>query len=249
MKIKGNTVLITGGATGIGYALASALLEAGNKVVICGRRKNKLKQAESQLPGLQTRACDITEPGAGRGLIKKMIKDHPAFNILINNAGIQQILDFEENVPVRAMEKEITTNFTAPAHLANLAIPHLRKKKESAIVNISSGLGFIPLAVVPVYCASKAALHSFSVSLRQQLKETRIKVFEIIPPMVDTELDKGSRDSRGHKDRGIPPAEVAAETMKALRGNIFEHAVGMAQTLYQAVRSNQIQFVFRQMNG
>jgi uncharacterized oxidoreductase len=249
MNTKGNTILITGGATGIGYALAAAFIEAGNEVVICGRRENKLRDAEKQLAGIQTKVCDITDPAACKELIGWMKKNHPAFNILINNAGIQQMLDFKEDVSIDVIAKEITTNFTAQVHLANLSIRHFLKQKEAAIVNITSGLAYIPLAIMPVYCATKAALHSFSISLRHQLRNTSVNVFEIIPPMVDTELDHGSRGKRGQKDRGILPQVVAAETIKALEGNIFEHPVGMAQNLYKAAHSDQASIVFNRMNG
>jgi uncharacterized oxidoreductase len=248
MNTKGNTILITGGATGIGYALAAAFIEAGNEVVICGRRENKLRDAEKQLAGIQTKVCDITDPAACKELIGWMKKNHPAFNILINNAGIQQILDLKEDVPVDAIAKEITTNLTAQVHLANLSIKHFLKLKEAAIVNVTSGLAFVPLAIMPVYCATKAALHSFSVSLRHQLRDTGVKVFEIIPPIVDTELDHGSRGKRELKDRGIPPKNVAAETLKALEGNVFEHPVGMAQNLYKAAHSDQATVAFNRMN-
>ncbi|MDH4222696.1 MAG: SDR family NAD(P)-dependent oxidoreductase [candidate division Zixibacteria bacterium] len=249
MKIKENTILITGGATGIGYALASAFLEAGNQVIICGRRKDKLKEAEKKLSGIQVRICDVTDFVACVELIEWMKKNHPSFNMLINNAGIQQILDFKQKVPVEAISNEITTNFTAPAHLANLSIRHFKKQKESAIINITSGLAYIPLAIMPVYCASKSALHTFSVSLRGQLRDTNVKVFEIIPPIVDTELDKGSRGKREQGDRGIQPKEVATETLKALEKNLFEHPIGMARNLYAAAHSDKALFVFNRMNG
>lgn len=248
MKIKGNTILITGGATGIGYALASALIQKGNQVIICGRRKDKLKKTEKILSGVQTKACDITDYNACEELIRWMKKSHPSFNMLINNAGIQQILDFKERVPVKMIAKEIATNFTAPLYLSNLCIKHFIKQKESSIINITSGLAYIPLALMPVYCATKSALHTFSVSLRHQLRDTNIRVFEIIPPMVDTDLDKGSRGKRGQGYRGIPPEEVAKETLKALEKNIFEHPVGMTHNLYKAAHSDKAISVFNRIN-
>ena len=249
MNITGNTILITGGATGIGYALASALMKAGNEIVICGRRENKLKKAAKDLPGIKIKVCDITDFTASEALIKWMKKEHPSFNVLINNAGIQQMLDFTGRVPVEAIAKEINTNFTAAVYLANLSIKHFLKKKKSSLVNITSGLAYIPLALMPVYCASKSALHAFSVSLRHQLKNTGIKVFEIIPPMVDTDLDRGSREGHGQEDRGIPPDDVAKETLISLKSDIFEHSVGMAKGLYNAAHSDKARFVFNKING
>ena len=122
------------------------------------------------------------------------------------------------------------------------------KQKESAIINVSSGLGFVPLAICPVYCATKAAVHSFCISLRHQLKNTSIKVFEIIPPIVDTELDKGARDKRGQEDRGIPPSEVAVAALKGIEKDEFEIAVGMAQNLRKGARANPEQ-TFNNMNS
>jgi len=144
-------------------------------------------------------------------------------------------------------EDEIEINLTAPIHLSAYFIPLLLKRKEAAIVNISSGLGFVPIASMPVYCATKAAIHSFSLSLRHQLKDTSIEVFEIIPPIVDTELDKGARGERGQQDRGIPPSEVARATLKALENDEYELAVGMAENLRMGSRNNPEQ-TFQNIN-
>jgi uncharacterized oxidoreductase len=249
MNTKGNTILITGGATGIGYALAKAFVEAGNEVIICGRREEYLKMAQKQIPGVITKVCDVTDPEACEGLIGWLRKEHPAFNVLVNNAGIQNILDLTKELPVGKIGQEITTNFAAPVQLANLVIPHFMAKKEAAIINVTSGLGFIPLAIMPVYCATKCGLHLFSISLRHQLRQTSIKVFEVVPPTVDTELDKGSREKRGYKDKGIPPSEVATGTLRGLGSDQFEIFIGRAQDLYNAAHSDKAQFVFDRMNG
>jgi uncharacterized oxidoreductase len=135
-------------------------------------------------------------------------------------------------------ENEIDINLTTPIHLSAYFIPLFLQQKESAIINVSSGLGFVPMAAMPVYCATKAAMHSFSVSIRHQLRKTSIKVFEVFPPMVDTELDNGARDRRGQVDKGISPAEVARATMKALEKNEYEIAIGMAQNLRMGARNN-----------
>ena len=179
MKISGNTILITGGATGIGFALADVFSEAGNEVIICGRRLEKLDQAKRRLPRVKAIQCDISDAKDRSALFNWTVKNFPTLNILVNNAGIQRQIDFRKGTkPLSGGEDEIETNFRAPVHLAALFIPHLKKQQEAAIVNISSGLAFIPLAAVPVYCATKAAIHSFSLSLRHQLRETSIKVFE-----------------------------------------------------------------------
>jgi uncharacterized oxidoreductase len=145
-------------------------------------------------------------------------------------------------------ENEIETNLQAPIHLSALFIPHLMEQKEAAIVNISSGLGFVPIAIMPVYCATKAALHSFSLSLRHQLRNTTIKVFEIIPPTTDTELDRGARDKRRQADRGIRPEVVAEATIEAVDKDNFETAVGQAQFLRDSSR-NEPERVFQMINA
>ena len=248
MKINCNTILITGGATGICFALAQAFVKEGNNVIVCGRREHKLKEAKSKLPQIHTRVCDLTKEKEQEALYNWIKSDFKDINILVNNAGIQRMIDFKRGISdLTAGENEIDINLTAPIYLSASFIPLLLKQKESAIINVSSGLGFIPIAVMPVYCATKAAMHSFSLSIRHQLRNTPIKVFEVIPPTVDTELDKGARDERGQADKGIPPVEVARATLKALEKNEYEIAIGMAQNLRMGARNNPEQ-IFQGIN-
>ncbi len=249
MKTIGNTILITGGSTGIGFALAKVFSEAGNEVVICGRRKHKLDEAKRMLPGLHAIQCDVADAGGRKALFESTTRDFPSLNILVNNAGIQRQLDLTAGASALTEgEDEIESNLKAPIHLSAFFVPHLMKQPEAAIINISSGLCFIPLAIVPVYCATKAAIHSFSLSLRHQLRQTTVKVFEIIPPIVDTELDKGARQDRGQEDRGIKPEEVAQATWRALATNEYEPAVGQVQGLRMGAR-NDPDRLFQMMNG
>jgi uncharacterized oxidoreductase len=249
MEIKNNTVLITGGATGIGLALAEAFLKAGNRVIICGRRENKLREAQARLPGIVTRVCDVAEGKEREKLSQWTAENYPDLNVLVNNAGIQRQIDLQKGWDgLSACCGEIVTNFSAPVHLSAYFIPRLMRQKTAAIVNVSSGLGFVPMASTPVYCATKAALHSFSVSLRHQLRDTSVKVFELIPPMVDTDLDKADRsteDDRGY--RGIAPAEVAQAALKGLAEDQYEIAVGQAQKLVDGARTNFEQ-IFKHLN-
>ena len=198
MHITGNTILITGGATGIGFALAKVFLQRGNEVLICGRREDKLTEASKKLPKLHTIRCDVADAEGRKRLLDWVMTNFKSLNILVNNAGIQREVDFKKGtVDLMSGENEIEINLQAPVHLSALFIPYLMKQKEAAIVNISSGLAFVPIAIMPLYCATKAAIHSFSLFLRHQLKGTSIKVFEIIPPTTDTWLDRGARDKRG----------------------------------------------------
>lgn len=248
MKTSGNTILITGGATGIGFSLAEVFVKNGNEVIICGRRENKLEEAKSKLPQIHTRRCNLSKEEERKSLYDLVISNFENVNILINNAGIQRMVDFKKGIEeLLAGEDEIEINLKAYVHLSAHFIPLFMKQKEAAIINISSGLGFIPLAIMPVYCATKAAIHSFSMSLRHQLRDTPVKVFEIIPPTVNTELDKGARDRRGQENRGILPAEVAKAAIDALEKNQYEVAIGQAQNLLTGARNNPEQ-IFQNMN-
>ena len=248
MHTAGNTILITGGATGIGLALAEAFLRKGNEVLICGRRDDKLTRAKKKFPKLQIKRCDVADPKDRKRLYDWAVKNYKHLNILINNAGIQKEIDFKKGTThLLSGENEIEINLHAPVHLSALFTPALMKKKESAIVNISSGLAFVPIAIMPLYCATKAALHSFSLSLRHQLRTTTIKVFEIIPPTTDTELDRGTRGKRGQADRGIKPEVVAKAAIEAVDKNNFEVAVGQAEFLRTSSR-NEPERAFQMIN-
>lgn len=244
MELEGNTILITGGATGIGFALTKSFVEQGNEVIICARSEENLRKVKQEVPELHTTRCDISREEERKRLHDWVVTSFPDINVLVNNAGIQRRIDFRKGTSDLLSQlnaegaDEIDINFKAPVYLSAHLIPDLLAREEAAIINISSGLCFIPMAVMPVYCATKAAVHSFSVSLRHQLKNTPIKVFEVIPPMVDTGLDKRSRNGRGHTDRGISPHEVARATMAGLQKNEFEVAMGMAQGLQARSREN-----------
>ena len=244
MKIKGNTILITGGATGIGFSLAEHFVNGGNQVIICGRRKNKLEGAKRKLPKIHIKVCDVTKPNDRESLFK-WVTSNFKINILVNNAGIQRAIDLKKGSDQLRGEDEVDTNLKAPVCLSSLFIPTLLRQKEAAIINISSGLGFIPIAAMPIYCATKDAIHSFSISLRHQLRNTPIKVFEIIPPTVDTELDKGIN---GNSNRGIHPSEVAKATLNALEKDEFELAVRMAKNLRAAESKNNFDQIFKNIN-
>lgn len=239
MKTKGNAILITGGATGIGFALTETLVNAGNTVIICGRREAKLKEAKNKLPQIMTKVCDVSKEKEREALFIWVKDNYPDLNVLINNAGIQRMVNLKKGTKeLFTGENEIETNLVAPIYLSAYFIPWFLKKKEAAIINVSSGLGFVPIAAMPVYCATKAAVHSFTISLRHQLKNTSIKVFEIVPPAVDTELGKGTTADESEGYRGIPPTVVTEATIKALVKNEYEIIVGEAKGLVRGARTN-----------
>ena len=233
MKISGNTVLITGGATGIGLALAEALLSRGNEIVICGRRRHKLAAARARLPAIHTRVCDISKPAARRALIEWTVERFPRLNVLVNNAGVQRAVDFRRGArDLPQADEELAANLAAPIHLSALFIPYLKRRREAAIINISSGLGFTPVAAVPVYSATKAAIHSLSLSMRRQLRDTTVRVFEIAPPIVPTEL-AGRRQRPEDAEHTMTAAQVAAGIAEAMEHDRYEVALGAAANLFK----------------
>ncbi len=239
MKLQGNTILITGGATGIGLELAKKFLPHNNTVIVCGRRQDKLDLAQATNPKLITKKCDISSLDERKELFNFCISRHPTINIIINNAGIQREIDFRKgDKDYSNGDSEIAINLEASFHLTALFTPYLMKQNEAAIINVSSGLGIVPLAIVPVYSATKAALHSFSISLRQQLLKTNVKVFEVLPPIVNTDLDRGARNRRGQSDKGISAQSVANETLKGIERNQYEIAIGIVKILRIGSRIN-----------
>ncbi|MGA2526624.1 MAG: SDR family NAD(P)-dependent oxidoreductase [Smithellaceae bacterium] len=249
MKISGNTILITGGATGIGYAMAEAFLEAGNEVIICGRRKERLLEAQKKHPDLHIKVCDVADGADRKTLVKWATANFKKLNILVNNAGVQRDIDLTKGIDeFMAGESEIKINLEAPIVLSGLFIPYLTGKKKAAIINVSSGLGFVPMARMPVYSATKAGLHAFSLALRHQLRNQAIKVFEMVPPAVDTELNPEGRVKRGNFKAGLTPEEFVAAVMKGFQNDVFEIGYGMSEGFIKASRA-QLDKNFQQMNN
>lgn len=240
MNLTGNAVLITGGATGIGFALAEQFSSRGNQVIVCGRSEEALQIAKTRVPALIARVCDITRPDSRRAMLEWLRIAHPDLNILINNAGVQHRRDFNDVTALRDLDQEVAINFTAPVHLIGELLPLLRRQRQSVIVNVTSGLAFAPLADVPVYCATKAALHSFTLSLRHQLKPLGVRVVEMAPPIVDTGLGAGSRSGGTADQTMMAPETFATEALAMLEGDqdevLIGHSVGtrkMGEALFE----------------
>jgi uncharacterized oxidoreductase len=213
MNPSGNTILITGGGSGIGRGLAEALHKLGNTVIIAGRRKATLEEVTKANPGMKHLVLDIEDRTAIRALAGRLTSEFPSLNVLINNAGIMRAEDLQhQQDDLSDAEAIITTNLLGPIRLTAALLPLLRKHKQSTIINVSSGLAFVPLALTPTYCATKAAIHSYTQSLRYQLKDTTTEVLEIIPPYVQTELMAGADDPRA-----MPLKDYIAETMELLQ--------------------------------
>lgn len=233
MRLDGNTILITGGASGIGYALARRFVSAGSTVIVCGRRKAQLAEAKEECPELHTIQCDVSVEKERVKLIERVFRDHPAFNVLINNAGVQRRpapLIEPQNWSEHQSELEI--NLAAPMHLTLLAIPLLQQQPSAAIANVTSGLAFAPIAAMATYCATKAAMHSFTQSLRIQLSATSIQVFEIVPPAVNTDLG-----GKGLHNFGVPLEPYADDVMEKLSGSQEEFGYQFSDTARLASRA------------
>ena len=249
MQLSGNTVLITGGASGIGYAMAAAFLEAGSTVVICGRRAERLLEARAKHPELRTRVCDVSKEEDRNGLADWTAAHFPGLNVLVNNAGVQRDVDFTKGIDdFLAGENEIRANLESAIILSGLFVPLLAKNKGAAIVNVSSGLGFVPAARMPVYSASKAGLHAYCMAVRLQLSKVGIKVFEVVPPAVDTELNPSGRAKRGNFKADLSPKVFVSAVMKGLENDVFEIGFGMTAGFIHASRAD-LDKSFQQMNS
>ncbi len=242
MQLASNTVLITGGASGIGLAIAGRFVQEGSTVIVCGRREAKLTEAKKKHPQLKTLVCDLSKEKERVRLFSWATKEFPRLNVLVNNAGIQRRVRIGEEKKWSATKEEIAINLEAPMHLCALFLPHLLKQERPAILNVTSGLAFSPMASVPVYCATKAALHSFTLSLRHQLAGTKLQIIEIIPPAVNTDLG-----GVGLHTFGLPVDEFVNAVTMALRHGDPEIAYGYSQRASRASRS-ELDEIFQRMN-
>lgn len=189
MKMSGNTILITGGGSGIGRGLAEAFHALGNQVIIAGRRQESLDEVTTANPGMKSYQLDVTSPVGIAALAKKVTDEVAGLNVVIHNSGIMRPEDYTaDRVDPQTAEATIATNLLGPIRLTAALLPHLKTQAASTIMTVSSGLAFTPLALTPSYCATKAAIHSWSISLRHQLRDTSVEVLELAPPYVQTEL-------------------------------------------------------------
>jgi len=221
MNISNNTILITGGTSGIGLELATQLLALGNMVVITGRDPAKLDRIKRELPLLHVIQSDVSDPTAIASLYERVSREYPALNILINNAGVMRKINLQDKgSDLENISREIETNLVGPVRMVKQFLPLLKAQPRAAIVNVSSGLAFTPFPISPVYGATKAGLHSFTQSLRVQLKNTSVKVFELAPPSTQTPLQNGFDPS----DTNLSPMmNVKKLVRQAIRGFQKDH--------------------------
>jgi len=246
MKITGNTILITGGGSGIGRGLAEAFHALGNHVIIAGRRKQPLDETTAANPGMSSVTLDIESPASIRTFAEQMAKDYPALNVVIHNAGIMRVENLQQG-SVADAEAIITTNLLGPIRLTAALLPLLQKQPHSTLMTVSSGLAFVPLAPTPTYCATKAAIHSYTQSLRYQLRATTTEVLELIPPYVATELMGAGQAKDPH---AMPLNEFIAESIEILKTQptATEICVERVKPLRFAAESGHFDAVFNGLN-
>jgi uncharacterized oxidoreductase len=226
MKLTENTVFITGGGTGIGKGLAGEFHKRGNTVIIAGRRKERLEETVREFPGMHYVVLDAENPENIKSVAKQLIKDFPKLNVLINNAGVMQFDDLSTEVDDKILTSTIAINLFGPIRVTSAFIEHLKKQTPAYILNVSSVLAFMPLTAAGVYCVTKAAMHSYSLSLRYKLKNSSVKVLEVIPPWVQTDLINSNEEPRA-----MPLKPFIAQTMEALSTDAHEILVEIARPL------------------
>jgi uncharacterized oxidoreductase len=249
MNISGNTILITGGTSGIGLEMAAQLLKLGNTIIITGRDQGRIEATQRQLPGIQGFRSDVSDPQEIRALYEATIKKFPRLNVLINNAGIMRKINLHDAGNLAEnIHREIDTNLSGPIRMVTQFLTHLKAQKTAAIVNVSSGLAFVPFAIAPVYSATKAGLHSFTLSLRVQLKNTRIQVFELAPPATRTPLLTGDFTADDMKDAQVMEVvEMVRDAIHGLKKDQLEIRPGQSNALKMLSRIAP-QFILNQLS-
>lgn len=229
MKPSGNTILITGGGSGIGAALAARFRDAGNSVIVAGRRREALEEVIAGHPEMHALELDVASAAGIADFARRLLAAHPAVNVLINNAGMMRLESLDTARDMAVVEEIVATNLLGPMRLIDALVDHLAGQPDAAIVNVTSGLAFVPLTVAATYCATKAAMHSYTVSLREALAG-RIEVIELAPPGVQTALTPGQENRPGYMPldaftdaamadfaRQPTPGEIVIERARRLR--------------------------------
>ena len=238
MKLTDNTVFVTGGGSGIGRGLAEAFHKRGNQVLISGRRKERLEATIKANPGMRAFELDVGDPASIASVTRKLLAEFPKLNVLVNNAGIMLPDDAAGVIDDDLMVSTITTNLMGPIRLNGALLGHLKKQERAAVIHVSSVMAFVPLAMTAVYSSTKAALHSYSQSLRYKLRGTSVEVLELVPPWVRTEL-MNSQD----EERAMPLDQYIDETMKILEASVSEIVVEDAKALRNNPGPDEADFV------
>ncbi|AKU97770.1 Oxidoreductase, short-chain dehydrogenase/reductase family [Labilithrix luteola] len=240
MKLEGNTILVTGGGSGIGRALAEAFHARGNQVIVSGRRRDVLETTVKANPGMDFVEMDVSSPESITAGVARVLERHPSLDVLVNNAGIMKIDDVATTVDDELLVSTVATNLLGPMRMTGALVEHFKNQPKAAIINVSSALGFVPLSWSAVYSSTKAAMHSYSLSLRYKLKGTRVEVIELAPPWVQTDLLGPENRSDA---RAMPLDQYMAETMSLLERGDLEVVVERAKPLRNNVGPDESKFV------
>ena len=236
MKLTGRTILITGGSSGIGLELARQLLARGNVVIATGRDQARLDRARAELPELHTAQTDVADPAAIRALHAEIAGRFPALDTLVNNAGIMRNIGLAEPRSLEDLTREIGINVEGPMRMVQQFLPDLRRSRDALIVNVSSGLAFIPFRIAPVYSASKAAIHAYTICLRAQLAGTGVSVVELAPPATETPLFHGALDTAAAGPKEMKVDVLVRHAIAGIEAGRTEIRPGLAQVLKIASR-------------
>jgi uncharacterized oxidoreductase len=233
VELSGNTILITGGTSGIGLELATQLYKRRNTVLITGRDPHKLQEVQRQLRGVHIYQSDLSDPSAIVSLYQRVTNDFPELNVLMNNAGEMRMLSLNGQHGLQDIGREIDINLLGPVRMVEQFLPFLKTKRQAAIINTSSGLAFVPLPSAPIYCATKAAIHSYTQSLRVQLHGTPVKVFELAPPPTSTPLlDNFGSDAFNSQSSGVMNVDkMVRAALKGLEKDTEEIRPGVSNVL------------------
>lgn len=247
MQLTGNTILVTGGGSGIGRALAEALHGYGNQVVIAGRRRTQLEQTTAVNPGMQAAVLDIGDKESIERFARDIAQRYPALNVVIHSAGIMRLERLADS-RLDDAEATVATNLLGPLRLTAALLPLLLAQPHASIMTVSSGLAFLPMATAPTYCATKAAIHSYTQSLRHQLRNTNVRVIELIPPYVQTELLGAQQAQDPH---AMPLKDFIAESLAILKNtpDAAEICVERVKPLRFAEASGNYDAAFKNFNG
>lgn len=240
MKISNNKILITGGASGIGFGLTERFIKENNTVIVCGRRESILKEVSDKFPSVITKKCDLSQAEDREDLFKWISENHNDLNVLVNNAGIQQWMSITDADFFQRAKEEIAINIEAPLHLTSLFI---NLKSLETIINVTSGLSFVPLTKVPVYSATKAFFHSFTLSMRHILRSKNIEVIELIPPALNTDLG-----GKGLHDAAPPVSDFIESIFEQLKQGKTELTFGFSEAMVKA-GPEDLKNTFNRMNG
>ncbi len=232
MELRSRTILITGGTSGIGFEFARQLIARGNTVIVTGRDQSRLQEAKANLPAIHTLQSDASKPDDITDLAQQVMTQFPACDTLFNNAGIMRNLNLNDQRSLTDVTRELNVNLNGPVQMVQAFLPQLKSRPNALIVNVSSGLAFIPFPLSPIYSAAKAGMHAFSRCLRVQLKGSNIAVVELAPPGVETKLFREEFEAEMKGQKGMPVDVLVSKAIAGIEAGKTEIRPGLSNLLY-----------------